>query len=107
MVVLVDEEGNMPNGSGRRFRHAPPVSNNIGGKEWDPRGMARERGRDEDKRNLNTYDAHVDRRGNRNDTLNRKNSAINDGSGRPTSSRSAYKHSGVEGDVSEFSFQLK
>ena len=69
--------------------------------------MARERSRDDERRNLNTYDAHVDRRGNRTDTLRRKSSAIKDGSARPVSSRSVYKPSGVDGDVSEFSFQLK
>ncbi|CAK1355776.1 Phototropin-1A [Cercospora beticola] len=43
MVVLVDEEGSLPGGSsGRRFRQAPPVSSNIGGKEWDSTS-ARER----------------------------------------------------------------
>ena len=103
MVVLVDEEGNSHSGgSGRRFRHAPPVSNNIGGKEWDARPLAGERGREE--RNGKTYDASVDRRGNRNDTLDRKNSAAER---RPNTSQSAAKLSVVDGDVSEFSFQLK
>ncbi|THW50668.1 hypothetical protein D6D25_04111 [Aureobasidium pullulans] len=36
MVVLVDEEGSQ---SKRRFRPAPPVSQIIGGKEYDPRAM--------------------------------------------------------------------
>lgn len=33
MIVLVDEEGSLTQPTGRRFRNAPPVSNNIGGKE--------------------------------------------------------------------------
>ncbi|KAK3675373.1 hypothetical protein LTR78_004883 [Recurvomyces mirabilis] len=44
MIVLVEEEGYGPpgqggvvGGSGRRFRPAPAVANNIGGKEWDSR----------------------------------------------------------------------
>jgi hypothetical protein len=36
MVVLVDEEGSQ---SKRRFRPAPPVSQVIGGKEYDPKAM--------------------------------------------------------------------
>ncbi|KAG9827950.1 hypothetical protein KCU98_g15058, partial [Aureobasidium melanogenum] len=36
MVVLVDEEGSQ---SKRRFRPAPPVSQIIGGKEFDPKAM--------------------------------------------------------------------
>ncbi|KAG9685418.1 hypothetical protein KCU95_g8464, partial [Aureobasidium melanogenum] len=36
MVVLVDEEGSK---SKRRFRPAPPVSQIIGGKEFDPKAM--------------------------------------------------------------------
>ncbi|KAH0266296.1 hypothetical protein KCU91_g10847, partial [Aureobasidium melanogenum] len=36
MVVLVDEEGSQ---SKRRFRPAPPVSQVIGGKEFDPKAM--------------------------------------------------------------------
>jgi hypothetical protein len=35
MVILVDDEVAVSNNSGRRFRAAPPVSSNIGGKEWD------------------------------------------------------------------------
>ena len=33
MIVLVDEEASATQPTGRRFRNAPPVSNNIGGKE--------------------------------------------------------------------------
>ncbi|KAI5194861.1 hypothetical protein E4T38_09373 [Aureobasidium subglaciale] len=36
MVILVDEEGSQ---SKRRFRAAPPVSQIIGGKEYDPRAV--------------------------------------------------------------------
>ena len=37
MIVLVDDEGSSAGQtSGRRFRQAPPVASNIGGKEWDP-----------------------------------------------------------------------
>ena len=95
MIVLVDEDGNSSQPSGRRFRNAPPVSNNIGGKEWD--GQPRER------KHLNTYDAETQRaRGN--NTRHEKNT-------RPGSSLSG--RSGMQGaptpggDVSEFSFQLK
>lgn len=57
MIVLVDEEGSSPGtASGRRFRQAPPVSSNIGGKEWDA-SFARER------RHLNTYSKDEDRLG--------------------------------------------
>ncbi|KAM3418361.1 hypothetical protein BST61_g4360 [Cercospora zeina] len=57
MVVLVDEEGSTPGGSsGRRFRQAPPVSSNIGGKEWDS-ASAR------DRRQQNAYDKTDVRKG--------------------------------------------
>ena len=39
MVVLVDEEGSH---SKRRFRPAPPVSQVIGGKEYDPKAIVDE-----------------------------------------------------------------
>lgn len=66
MIVLVDEEGSGAGGlSGRRFRQAPPVSSNIGGKEWDRKewelqhtSPSRER-----QKNLNTYDKQNERRG--------------------------------------------
>lgn len=57
MIVLVDEEGALPGtASGRRFRQAPPVSSNIGGKEWDA-AAAR------DRKHMNVYDKENDRRG--------------------------------------------
>ncbi|KAF2209663.1 hypothetical protein CERZMDRAFT_69800 [Cercospora zeae-maydis SCOH1-5] len=57
MVVLVDEEGSSPGtSSGRRFRQAPPVSSNIGGKEWDA-VSARER------RQQNAYERNDVRKG--------------------------------------------
>lgn len=104
MIVLVDEEGTGQQGSGRRFRPAPPVSNTIGGKEWDARAVSR------DRRQLNSYDADAERRGNQNNNLSRNNSgAVQDGVRRPNSSLSAHHNTtGVtSGDVSEFSFQLK
>jgi hypothetical protein len=68
MIVLVDEEG--PNGgSGRRFRTAPPVSSNIGGKDWEgvrssSRSRERERNRARDRsRHNNRYDKDSERRG--------------------------------------------
>ncbi|KAH0292772.1 hypothetical protein KCU62_g1770, partial [Aureobasidium sp. EXF-3399] len=43
MVVLVDEEGSH---SKRRFRPAPPVSQVIGGKEYDPRAIEEKKERE-------------------------------------------------------------
>lgn len=46
MIVLVDDEatsGSGQQGSGRRFRTAPPVASNIGGKEWGSSHAAKER----------------------------------------------------------------
>lgn len=57
MIVLVDEEGSVAGGSsGRRFRQAPPVSSNIGGKEWDAQTFT-------ERRQLNTYDKTDERKG--------------------------------------------
>ena len=97
MIVLVDEEASLAQNTGRRFRNAPPVSNNIGGKEWD--GQTRER------KHLNTYDPDTERaRGNSTSLRHNKNarpgsalSGVSGKHGMPTPS----------GDVSEFSFQLK
>ena len=119
MIVLVDEERDVQNGAGRRFRPAPPVSNNIGGKEWDSKAIVRDRGadreRERDRRQLNSYEAGEQRRGHRERdvdahsvSLSRNNSNYPpETSGRPNSSQSAGKHAGTSGDVSEFSFQLK
>ncbi|KAI7557003.1 hypothetical protein KC316_g13550 [Hortaea werneckii] len=58
MVVLVDEEGSsVLSTTGRRFRPAPPVSSNIGGKEWDGSHH-----KPNDRRQLNAYDAESGRR---------------------------------------------
>jgi hypothetical protein len=60
MIVLVDEEGPAPRASssaGKRFRQAPPVSTNIGGKEWDASSTAEKRS------TLNAYSKDEDRRG--------------------------------------------
>ncbi|KXT18988.1 hypothetical protein AC579_8755 [Pseudocercospora musae] len=58
MIVLVDEEGSIAGtSSGRRFRQAPPVSSNIGGKEWD---SLRPRGR---SKTNNSYDKQYEQRG--------------------------------------------
>lgn len=57
MIVLVDDDASAPGASsGRRFRQAPPVSNNIGGKEWDTN-------RSRERKHLNTYDKENERRG--------------------------------------------
>lgn len=57
MIVLVDEEGALPGtASGRRFRQAPPVSSNIGGKEWDATAPR-------DRKHINVYDKEQERRG--------------------------------------------
>lgn len=57
MIVLVDEEGAFPGtASGRRFRQAPPVSNNIGGKEWDATAAR-------DRKHINVYDKENERKG--------------------------------------------
>lgn len=57
MIVLVDEEGAFPgSASGRRFRQAPPVSSNIGGKEWDATAAR-------DRKHVNVYDKENERRG--------------------------------------------
>ncbi|KAK5711561.1 hypothetical protein LTR15_012402 [Elasticomyces elasticus] len=56
MIILVDEEGSSNhNGTGRRFRPAPPVAANIGGKEWDA-------GRSRERKQLNTYDKENERK---------------------------------------------
>lgn len=99
MIVLVDEEASLGQASGRRFRNAPPVSNTIGGKEWD--GQTRER------KHLNTYDPDASRaRGNSNSLSIRHTK-----NGRPESALSGRSgKNGMptpSGDVSEFSFQLK
>jgi hypothetical protein len=57
MVVLVDDETSSSSASARRFRQAPPISNVIGGKEWDATTQARER------THVNHYDKDVERRG--------------------------------------------
>lgn len=57
MIVLVDEEGAATGtAQGRRFRQAPPVSSNIGGKEWDS-AAAR------DRKHINVYDKEHERKG--------------------------------------------
>ncbi|TKA62022.1 hypothetical protein B0A55_11125 [Friedmanniomyces simplex] len=63
MVILVDEEGSREFlGSGRRFRPAPPVAANIGGKEWDG-SRKRERSRETERwRYGNAYDKEQERR---------------------------------------------
>lgn len=69
MIVLVDEEGSLfGTASGRRFRQAPPVSSNIGGKEWDGTAVR-------DRKHINVYDKEQERRGiNRNDYTHRPSS---------------------------------
>ena len=112
MIVLVDEEGTGQGASGRRFRNAPPVSTNIGGKEWDARATR-------ERRQLNQYDAEAARGGGlrpereRHVHLSRQNSGVPNQPERPSMSErpgSAFregKYGGPSGDVSEFSFQLK
>jgi len=56
MIVLVEEEGSREYlAQGRRFRPAPPVATNIGGKEW---GASRSR----ERKHLNAYDKENERR---------------------------------------------
>jgi hypothetical protein len=55
MVVLVDDEASSSAASARRFRQAPPISNVIGGKEWDTT-QRRER------THVNHYDKDTERR---------------------------------------------
>ena len=103
MIVLVDDEGtNQP--TGRRFRNAPPVANNIGGKEWDNQAPTQ-------RRQLNAYDANAERGGGlRPETsgVTRTNSFVpGQARGAPPEDSMSRKHTGASGDVSEFSFQLK
>ena len=107
MIVLVDEEGSQQNGSGRRFRNAPPVSANIGGKEWDAHATR-------ERRQLNQYDAEAARGGGglrpdreRHTQPGRQNIGAANHSDRPGSGFREGRYGGPSGDVSEFSFQLK
>jgi hypothetical protein len=107
MVVLVDDDGSNPtNSSSRRFRAAPPVSNNIGGKEWDAFAAREKR--------LNHYNADSERRGAglRPEIPERKYSSVSQKPvyaerNPPGSSHSNAMYGVASGDVSEFSFQLK
>jgi hypothetical protein len=75
MIVLVDEENSREQiGTNRRFRAAPPVSNNIGGKEW---AGAREQ-EERDRRLLNAYDVDSQRRGGNGGTASRATSRSRD-----------------------------
>lgn len=106
MVVLVDEEGSIPGtSSGRRFRQAPPVSSNIGGKEWDA-------SRSKERRQLNAYDKENERRGG---SIVSNNDSYHYGAShsqrpsqsrerRPSASGSRQMNSA---EVSEFSFNLR
>ncbi|EME49608.1 hypothetical protein DOTSEDRAFT_118302 [Dothistroma septosporum NZE10] len=107
MIILVDEEGSLPGtSSGRRFRQAPPVSSNIGGKEWDP-------SHSKERRKLNAYDAQSERAGSKNpDYFQRPVSRSAHGSvGSPTPSRNHAPHRQTShvtsANASEFSFNLK
>ncbi|KAK5171710.1 uncharacterized protein LTR77_003346 [Saxophila tyrrhenica] len=114
MIVLVDDEGASAGGnSGKRFRAAPPVANNIGGKEWEAKPKR-------EKQNL--YSPHDARNDGLKPTDNerqhgtrREHSAVDRERGAPSRDRSApppgspygSKFGIASGDVSEFSFQLK
>ncbi|KAK4635153.1 Phototropin-1A [Fulvia fulva] len=107
MIVLVDEEGSLPGtSSGRRFRQAPPVSNNIGGKEWDA-SHSRER------KKLNAYDAQSERGGSKNAEYFHRpvsrgaHSAV--GSSMPARSPGPHRQTShvTSANASEFSFNLK
>lgn len=107
MIVLVDEEGSLPGtSSGRRFRQAPPVSNNIGGKEWD---AARLR----ERKKLNTYDAQSERGGSKDlDSFHRPGSrSAHSAVGSSIPGRSPGLHRQTShvnsANASEFSFNLK
>lgn len=99
MVVLVDDEPSGSLASARRFRQAPPISNTIGGKEWDPSTASRSR----ERRHVNHYDKDYERRG----------ASANQEYGRPQSrSQSRARRPEAPGQTlsataSEFSFNLK
>ncbi|CAK3882878.1 hypothetical protein AC579_8755 [Lecanosticta acicola] len=102
MVVLVEDETSATGGpSARRFRQAPPVSNNIGGKEWDA-SRARERAQ--------LYDKNGERRGGgQNEYTGRSSSRdTNYTSSMPARSpgRRADGHP-TSASASEFSFNLR
>lgn len=109
MVVLVDDETSVTSQSSRRFRPAPPVSDNIGGKQWDAH-TARER--------RNQYDtaSEHDRKSSSRPPDAERGTVGPGGVGRinnyharagPSSSHSQAQYGVASGDVSEFSFQLK
>lgn len=120
MIVLVDEEGGLgasssnilgagTSGGARRFRTAPPVSDTIGGKQFDAEA-ARE------KRRQGQYDVAGQRRGERSEAdfkASSSESARGGGGGggggggarsRPTSVMSGMTNNQ---SVSEYSFNLK
>lgn len=104
MIVLVDEEGSAPGVTGRRFRHAPPVSETIGGKQYDKEAVR-------EQRRQGQYDVSGQRRGERSEKElirpgnPRKKSAQS--ISRPGSVISGLQTPSASGTVSEFSFQLR
>jgi hypothetical protein len=102
MIVLVDDESsNAASTSGRKFRTAPPVATNIGGKEWSA-SASRER-------RQNAYNPEHERyRGLRPIDPDRMHSSTSRSNSKPPGSSNSNSQYGVaSGDVSEFSFQLK
>lgn len=105
MVVLVDDESSAPgSSSGRRFRQAPPVSTNIGGKEWDA-------SRSRERRQL--YDKDSDRRGGgASEYFSRPGSRSTNYATSPMPARSPGRRADGSGhltsaNASEFSFNLR
>lgn len=117
MIILVDEEGGErgATNTGRRFRAAPPVASNIGGKEWDGG-----RARDGKREHMIAHDKEGERRGGAGrleregeyfPTVSRKNSSMTNQllEQRPGSRPSSRLSSGMlvrnGGREDEFSFQ--
>jgi hypothetical protein len=108
MVVLVDDETSITTQSGRRFRPAPPVADNIGGKQWDAHAARERRNQYEPSENERKSSSRPDP--DRGSAAGAGNvSRMNSYHARPgpSSSHSQTQYGVASGDVSEFSFQLK
>lgn len=101
MIVLVDDEASSTGmGSGRRFRQAPAVANNIGGKEWDAAAHTR------DRRQLNSYDKENERKGGTGEYYRPSSRATSHGRS-PMPGGPGRNASYISANASEFSFNLK
>lgn len=114
MVILVDDEIAAANNAGRRFRNAPPVATNIGGKEWESTptsSAARERrGQYEQSEALPERKGTVRLEPERSESASRANSQNTARPGQAlasSGSQRSLQYGVASGDVSEFSFQLK